>query len=169
MLTTIKSAVAFVLVLGAIPAGAQAQEKTACDQFKWSVARERGWFAAGAKPAAAGATIVAEQGYAVTLQPSESVAFRVKPERAAKPGSFGAALNVADISKPGLYQVTLSGEAWLDVIQDDAEAKSVSFSGQKDCPGVRKTVRFDLKAGPATLQLSNAPSAAINVALAPAQ
>ena len=32
MLTTIKSAVAFVLVLGAIPAGAQAQEKTACDQ-----------------------------------------------------------------------------------------------------------------------------------------
>jgi hypothetical protein len=169
MLRIIKSAVALALVLGAISAGARAQEKNSCDQFKWSVARERGWFAAGAKPAASGATIVAEQGYAVTLQPSESVAFRVNPERAPKPGSFGAALNVADIGKPGLYQITLSDEAWLDVVQGDAEVKSIGFSGQKDCPGVRKTVRFDLKAGPATLQLSNAAGAAINVALAPAQ
>jgi len=168
MLRIIKSAVAFALVLGAISA-AQAQDKNSCDQFKWSIARERGWFAAGAKPAASGATIVAEQGYAVALQPSESVAFRVKPERAPKPGSFGAALNVAEIGKPGLYQITLSDEAWLDVVQGDAEVKSVAFSGQKDCPGVRKTVRFDLKAGSATLQLSNAAGAAINVALAPAQ
>ena len=91
---------AFALVLGAIAGGTQgAGQELCCDQFKWSVARERGWFAAGARPAASGATIVAEQGYAVTLQPSEAVAFRVKPERAPKPGSFGAALNVADIAK----------------------------------------------------------------------
>jgi hypothetical protein len=164
-----KSSLALAFVLAVACGGAQAQDKNSCDQFKWSVARERGWFAAGAKPAAAGATIVAEQGYAVTLQPSEAVAFRVKPERAPKPGSFGAALNVADIGKPGLYQVTLSDEAWLDVVQGDAQVKSTAFSGQKDCPGVRKTVRFDLKAGPATVQISNAAGASINVALAPAQ
>ena len=164
-----KSFVAFAFVLGVACGGAQAQDKNSCDQFKWSVARERGWFAAGVKPAASGATIVAEQGYAVSLQPSESVSFRVKPERAAKPGSFGAALNVADVGKPGLYQITLSDEAWLDVVQGDAQVKSTAFSGQKDCPGVRKTVRFDLKAGPATVQISNAAGASINVALAPAQ
>lgn len=169
MLAMIKPAVALALVLGAVSGGAQAQEKNPCDQFKWSVARERGWFAAGAKPAASGATIAADQGYAVTLQPSQSVAYRIAPERAPKSGSFGASLGVADIGKPGLYQITLSDEAWLDVIQGDAEVKSVGFSGQKDCPGVRKTVRFELKAGPAMVQISNAAAATINIALAPAQ
>ena len=169
MLRISKSVVAVALVLGAVSVGAQAQEKNSCDQFKWSVARERGWFAAGAKPAASGAMIVAEQGYAVTLQPNESVAFRVPPERAPKPGSFGATLSLANVDKPGLYQVTLSDEAWLDIVQGDVEVKSVAFSGQKDCPGVRKTVRFDLKPGPAIIQLSNAAGAPINVALTPAQ
>jgi hypothetical protein len=162
------SALAIAIILG-IASGAQAQEKNACDQLKWSIARERGWFAAGPKPAASGASVVAGEGYAVALAPSASIVFRAPPERAPKPGSFGATLDVAPLDKPGLYQVTLSDEAWLDVIQDGAEVKSTAFSGQKDCPGVRKTVRFDLKAGPAVIQLSNAASAAINVALAPAQ
>jgi hypothetical protein len=169
MLAMTKPGVAAALVLCLICGGARAQEKNSCDQFKWSVARERGWFAAGAKPAASGATIAPEQGYAVALQPNESVKFPATPERTPKPGSFGATLDVADIGKPGLYQITLSDEAWLDVVQGGAEVKSTAFSGQKDCPGVRKTVRFDLKAGPATLQLSNAARAAINIAFAPAQ
>jgi hypothetical protein len=164
-----RTAIAAAFVFGALYGGARAQEKDACDQFKWSVARERGWFATGVRPAASGATIAAEQGYAVTLQPSGSVAFRLPPERAPKPDSFGATLSVADVGKPGLYQVTLSDEAWLDVIQGDAEVKSSAFSGQKDCPGVRKSVRFELKPGPAIIQLSNAGGAAINLSLAPAQ
>lgn len=161
-------AAAVVVVFGALCAGAQAQDKNNCDQFKWSIARERGWFATGAKPAASGASVVAEQGYAVTLLPADAVKFRVAPERAPKAGSYGAALSV-DIGKPGLYQITLSDEAWLDVVQGDAEVKSTTFSGQKDCPGVRKTVRFDLKAGPTVVQVSNATVQSINVALAPAQ
>jgi hypothetical protein len=162
-----KTIVALAFVFASICGGAPAQDKNACDQFKWSIARERGWFA-DVKPAASGAAIAVGQGYAVALQPSDSVAFAKPPERAPKAGSFGATLNVADIDKPGLYQITLSDEAWLDVIQGEAEVKSTGFSGQKDCPGVRKSVRFDLKAGPATLQVSNAAGVAINLALAPA-
>jgi hypothetical protein len=150
-------------------AEAQGQEKNACDGFKWSVARERGWFAAGVKPAATGAAIAPEQGYAVTLQPNDSVAFPVPPERALKAGGFGATLNLADVGKPGLYQITISDEAWLDVIQDGALVKSTAFSGQKDCPGVRKTVRFEMKSGPATIQLSNAAGASINLVFAAAR
>jgi hypothetical protein len=167
MMRRANGAFGLVLALALVSGGARAQDKTGCDQFKWSIARERGWFA-DVKPAASGAAIAVGQGYAVALQPSDSVAFAKPPERAPKAGSFGATLNVADIDKPGLYQITLSDEAWLDVIQGDAEVKSTGFSGQKDCPGVRKIVRFDLKAGPATLQVSNAAGVAINLALAPA-
>jgi hypothetical protein len=162
-----RSILALAFVLGLAGGGAEAQDNNACDQFKWSIARERGWFA-DAKPAASGAPIAIGQGYSVALRPSDSVAFAKPPERALKAGSFAARLEAPDIDKPGLYQITLSDEAWLDVIQGDAQVKSTAFSGQKDCPGVRKSVRFELKAGPATIQVSNAASAAINLALAPA-
>ena len=164
-----QSAVGIAFVLGLLSGGAQAQDKTGCDQFKWSVARERAWFAAERKPVATGATIVAGQGYAVTLAPNEAVSFRVPPERALKPGGFGAALSLANIDKAGVYEVTLSDEGRIDAVQDNAIVKSTDFSGQKDCPGVRKSVRFDLKAGPLTVQISNAPAAAIDLAIAPAQ
>jgi hypothetical protein len=168
MMGRVNSAFGLALGLALLGGGAVAQDKTGCDAFKWSVARERGWFAQ-AKPVASGAAIVAGQGYAVTLVPNESVAFHVPPERALKPGGFGAILALADIDNAGTYEITLSDEARIDAVQGDALVKSTDFSGQKDCPGVRKSVRFDLKSGPLTIQLSNGPSAAINVALAPAQ
>ena len=92
-----------------------------------------------------------------------------RPNGRQSPAVFAATLLVANIDKAGLYQVTLSDEAWLDVVQGDALVKSTGFSGQKDCPGVRKTVRFDLKQGPATLQISNSAAQTLDVAVAPAQ
>jgi len=164
--TKLALAVAFTLTLAGV--GAQAQEKNACDQFKWSVARERGWFAGEVKPAAAGAAIVVAQAYDVALEPTDAVVFRLPPERPPKPGGFGATLDVANIDKPGLYQITLSDEAWIDVVQGEARLKSVGFTGQKDCPGLRKSVRFDLAAGPLTVQISDAARDAIGLAIAPA-
>jgi hypothetical protein len=168
MMGRMDSAFGLALALALLSGGARAQDKTGCDAFKWSVARERGWFAQ-ARPIASGAAIAAGQGYAVTLAPNESVAFPVPPERALKPGGFGAILAVANIDNAGSYEITLSDEARIDAVQGDALVKSTDFSGQKDCSGVRKSVRFDLKSGPLTIQLSNGPGAAINVALAPAQ
>jgi hypothetical protein len=93
----------------------------------------------------------------------------VPPERSLKPGGFGAVLALANVEKAGSYEITLSDEARIDAVQGGALVKSSDFSGQKDCPGVRKSVRFDLNSGPLTIQLSNGPGAAINLALAPAQ
>jgi hypothetical protein len=168
MTSRLKSAPALAIALALLSAGAQAQEKTGCDQFKWSVARERAWFAAERKPVASGAAIAVGQGYAVALAPNESVAFAAPPEKALKPGGFGAALNLAAIDKAGSYEITLSDEGRVDAIQDKSLVKSTDFSGQKDCPGIRKSVRFDLKAGPLTIQISNAPAASIDLAIAPA-
>ena len=47
--------------------------------------------------------------------------------------------------------------------------KSSAFSGQRDCEGVRKSVRFPLAAGPATLEISNAQADKIMVAISPAK
>jgi hypothetical protein len=46
--------------------------------------------------------------------------------------------------------------------------KSSDFSGQHDCPAVRKSVRFQLEAGAATLEISNAQAAVLNLAIEPA-
>jgi hypothetical protein len=165
---SMKSAFALALLASLVGGAAQAQQKNACDQFKWSIERERGLFAAGANSAAAGDAIDPGVAYVVALQPSDKVAYRLPPERAAKPGSFGAILSLADIEKPGLYQITLSSEAWLDAIQGATAVKSSAFTGQKDCPGVRKSVRFDLKAGALIVQISNSASASIDVAIVPA-
>jgi len=152
-----------------LASAAAAQDTAGCDKFKWSVARERAWFAAGAKPIAAGADLAfAEQGYAVALVPNEAAGFAAPPERALKPGAFGGVLKVSALPKAGLYDVTLSDEAWIDVVQNGASVKSRDFSGQKNCPGVRKSVRFNLAAGPATVQISNAAAASIQLAIAPA-
>ena len=109
------------------------------------------------------------RGLCADARADASVAFVLPPERAPKPGTFGAALKLDRVDKPGGYQITLSDEAWLDVVQAGARVKSTGFSGQKDCPGVRKSVRFDLQAGPATIQVSNAGTNALNLALEPAQ
>jgi hypothetical protein len=160
--------IAFAVLLGLIGGGARAQDKDSCDGFKWSVAQERTAFGGELKRAASGATIAVGQAYRIALGPGDRVAFAAPPERAPKAGSFGAALGLAEIDRPGLYQITLSDEAWLDVVQGGAALKSVAFSGQKNCPGVRKSVRFDLKPGAATIQISNSAGAAINLAIEPA-
>src|SRR5271154_6515628 len=159
-----------LLLVVSLASAARADDATGCDKFKWSIARERAWFAAGAKPVAGGTEIpLAEQAYAVALVPDDTAGFVAPPERAPKPGAFGGVLKIAALPKAGLYEITLSDEAWVDVVQNGASVKSSDFSGQKNCPGVRKSVRFPLVAGSATVQISNAASAAIQLAIAPAQ
>ena len=68
----------------------------------------------------------------------------------------------------GIYQITLSEEAWIDVAQGGALVKSSDFSGAKDCPGMRKSVRFPLSAGAATVEISNASGASVKMVIEPA-
>jgi ABC-type tungstate transport system permease subunit len=63
------------------------------------------------------------------------------------------------------YGVMLSDEAWIDVIQDGKFLRSIGSSGRSDCPGLRKSVRFELKPEPFVLQLSGVISETIVVAI----
>ena len=78
---------------------------------------------------------------------------------------FGSAIRFPALDKPGIYQVTLSEEAWIDVVQDNRYARSVSSTGRGDCPGLRKSVRLDLAAAPFVLQISGVASESVVVAI----
>jgi hypothetical protein len=150
----------------------QAQDKPACEQFEWPVKREQTLFAAsGLSPVPSGSQLDSiGGGVALALQPHASVTFVLPPERQPKsPDSFSGVISFANVPKAGLYQITLSAEAWIDVIQNGQALKSTAFSGKRGCADVRKSVRFELKPGALTIQLSGAAEKAVKVAVLPAE
>jgi hypothetical protein len=148
---------------------APAHADDACASFKWLLTREQGWFQAEHPTMSSGGTLLkAEGAVTLTLSPVEGVAFPASPDHKPAAGSFGATISIATIEQGGIYQVTLSDEGWIDVVQAGASIKSSEFSGKKGCAGIRKSVRFDLKAGTAILQISGVKANQINVAIGPA-
>jgi hypothetical protein len=73
------------------------------------------------------------------------------------------------LTKPGIYQITLSDDAWIDVIQNGRYSRSVGSTGRGDCTGVRKSVRLDLDASPIVLQVSGVASDTIAITIGPVQ
>jgi hypothetical protein len=67
--------------------------------------------------------------------------------------------------RPGLYQVTASEDCWIDVVQDGRFAKSVGSTGRRDCTGVRKSLRFDLRQAPFVVQVSGVAAETIALAV----
>ena len=129
-----------------------------CEKFAWSLARERAAFAATDKTTiAAGETLAALPAGAlvIRLQPGAQASFEMPPERKPRTEQWhGGMVRLPALPKSGIYQITLSDDAWIDVIQNGRYARSVGSTGRSDCPGVRKSVRLDLDASPVVLQVS---------------
>ncbi|MGE3873626.1 MAG: hypothetical protein AB7F74_11785 [Parvibaculaceae bacterium] len=157
------------LVLCLLAPAAQAEEASACAQFKWPLVIEKSWFGAGKlTELKSGAAVgeAADGAFNVVLEPSAGVGFVLPPEGKPKPGKpMGAVLSFGRVTTPGTYQVTLSDEAWIDVVQDGAYRPSLEFSGVQGCPGMRKSVRFAFKDAPLVLQLSSAAAASLALAI----
>jgi len=140
-----------------------------CGKFAWPLARELALFAAADKASLNAGTVLAtipKTAFVVHLQPGAQAIFTMPPER--QPRSerwFGGAIRFPALDKPGIYQVTLSEEAWIDVVQDNRYARSVGSTGRGDCPGLRKSVRLDLAAAPFVLQISGVASESVVVAV----
>ena len=142
-----------------------------CDKFAWPLTNERAQLTAPDKPVVkAGDTLAAvpKTAFTLQLQPGTEAAFLMPPERKPKAEHwFGGVLRLPAPDKPGIYQVTLSEEAWLDVLQDGRYARTVGFSGRGDCPGLRKSVRFEVTAAPMALQVSGVAGDKIAVTMGP--
>ena len=113
-------------------------------------------------------TLPEEQAFALALVPVVDVAYTLPPAKKKKDAgaaAFGGMLAFAAPEKPGIYQVTLSGEGWIDLVQNGAALDSADHSGAKNCPGLRKSVRFEVGATPVVLQISGAPAQTIKIAV----
>lgn len=160
------------LILAALVALAPASAAAApCEGFAWPMAREKAAFeAASAEVNPAGTTLGAWPAAAETLSlgPGGETDFPMAPERAPKEGTQSGFIVLPAPPAAGLYQVTLNAKAWIDVVQDGKAVKSGEHSSDRDCPIMRKSVRFDLAAAPVTLQFSGADATSVTFTILPA-
>lgn len=155
------AATAMLLSVGAVRAD------DGCNKFAWPLDKERAALATADKqPVKAGDTLAAwpTAAIALTLRRGPDAGFAMPPERKPKMDTgYGGVVRLPAPAKPGLYQIALSDEAWIDVVQDGRYLRSVSHSGRTDCPGLRKVVRFELSTAPLALQLSGVAAGTISV------
>jgi hypothetical protein len=159
-----------LLLLGIAPAFA-AEEPSGCDKFKWSIERERAALTApdGVKMASGSEqAALPSSAIALGLVASAEAKLPTPPERAPKNGTFAGFTGIK-APKAGLYTVSLSSGAWIDVVQDGHALKPVAFSGAADCDGIRKTMKYELSGQPVVLQVSGAKDNSLSIAILPAQ
>jgi hypothetical protein len=146
-----------LLLLGAAPAWA-AEEPSGCDKFKWPIDRERAALTAADRAKLASGselTTLPSTGITLALTAPADAKLPTPPERAPK--------------EAGLYTISLSAGAWVDVVQDGHFLKPKAFSGATDCDGIRKTMKYELSASPFVLQVSGIKEDSISIAILPTE
>jgi hypothetical protein len=149
-----------------------AEEPSGCDKFKWPIERERAALTAPDRvKLSSGGELAAVPATAITISlvaPAEAK-LPTPPERAPKEGTFAGSASFKNAPKPGLYTVSLSAGAWIDVVQDGHALKPKGFSGATDCVGIRKTMKYEISASPFVLEISGARENALSVAILPSE
>ncbi|WP_063921289.1 hypothetical protein [Bradyrhizobium sp. DOA1] len=143
-----------------------------CGKFAWPVMQEREAMTAQSQPAlASGASIEPRAGEAfrLLLRPSADADFVMQPERKSRIENVrGGIVRLPAPPHAGVYQVNLSDEAWVDVVQNGGYARSIGSTGRSDCAGLRKSIRFDVASSPIVLQISGASVEVISIVVGPA-
>src|ERR1700761_3354397 len=149
-----------------------AEEPSGCNKCEGPIELERAALTAPDRvKLASGADLAAVPATGITLAllaPNEAK-LPTPPERAPKDGTFAGFTNFKNAPKAGLYTISLSAGAWIDVVQDGHALKPKGFSGATDCDGIRKTMKDELAASPFLLQTSGATESSISVAILPAE
>ena len=167
-------ALATGLALIACSAGAHAQDAAGCKALAWPLDPERAAFAGEKLESVASGAARGpwkEQAFTLKLAPQESVAFKVPTggKHPPKGKVFGGTLSFDAPAQAELYYVTLSSEGWIDVVQNGAGIRSDAHTSAKECPGLRKSVRFPVGAFPIVLQVSGVPADTIKIGIRPAK
>lgn len=156
-----------ICLLGSAPGWAA--EPGGCDKFKWPAdkaivaltAQDRAMIASGAELQIPAAGILELKRHTKADMP-------LAPERKPREGSFAGFVSFKTLPKAGEYTVNLSSRAWIDVAQNNERLKSVDHSGATSCKGMRKSVKYNLSAGPVVVQISDVSEASISLAVLPA-
>ncbi|MBW7971958.1 hypothetical protein [Bradyrhizobium sp. BR 10289] len=156
------------LTLGATSALA-AEEPSGCDKFKWPIHNERAALTAPDRAKLASGSeqaVVPSSAITLALVAPQEAGLPTVPERAPKDGSFAGFTRIKTV-KAGLYTISLSAGAWVDVVQNGRLLKPAAFSGATDCEGIRKTMKYELSDKPFVLQVSGAKENSISIAILP--
>ena len=148
-----------------------AEEPSGCDKFKWPIKRDRAALTAPDRAKLAlGAEQAAIPSSAITLGlvAAQEAKLPSPPERAPKDGTFAGFTSIK-AAKAGLYTISLSSGAWVDLVQDGHFLKPVAFGGATDCDGIRKTMKYELSDQPFVLQISGAKDNSLSISILPAQ
>lgn len=159
-----------LLLLGAAPTFA-AEEPSGCDKFKWPIERDRAALTAPDRAMlASGSEQAALPSSAITpgLVAPQEAKLPMPPERAPKDGTFAGFTSIK-AAKAGLYTISLSSGAWVDLVQDGHFLKPAAFSGATDCDGIRKTMKYRLSDKPFVLQLSGAKDNSLSISILPSE
>jgi hypothetical protein len=85
------------------------------------------------------------------------------------PASFAGFVRFEHWHGAGRYEISVTPESWIDVVQNDDYVPPVAISGAVACPGLRKSGQFELRASAVLLQITRAPAdhVAVTVSLVP--
>lgn len=162
----VRSSLAIVIMLIAAPAFAQ--EAAGCGKFKWPLDQERAMLAKPSQIVSGGPLAQMPAAVNVTLVPFAAAKLPSPPSRAPRyPDSYAGFVRVSSPPKAGVYRITLSRRAWIDVVQDGRLLKPDAFTGSTGCDSVAKSVKFDLGAAPFVVELSGTSAHAVAVAVTP--
>jgi hypothetical protein len=152
-------------------ASASAAEPAACEGLAWTLDKERGLLQGAPIPAATEPLDRdRDQAFALSLVPFAEAHLALPPERQPrKSPSFAGMAAFKASDKAGDYRISLPEAAWIDVVQDGKIVEAAGFAGAEDCPGIHKSVRFHVAAGPFAVQISDAATDRIAVAITPAE
>jgi hypothetical protein len=149
-----------------------AEEPSGCDKFRWPIDHERAVLTAPDRATLNSGSDVAaipSTGITLALMAPADAKLPSPPERAPKDGTLAGFVNFKGAPKAGIYTLSLSAGAWVDVVQDGHFLKPRAFSGATDCDGIRKTMKYELAAQPFVLQVSGTKENAISIAILPSE
>ena len=168
----IRTASAFALLLLCATQVRAAEEPSGCDKFKWNIDHERAALTASDRAkltSGSEETAIPSTGMILSLVKPADAKLPTPPQRAPKDGTFAGFTSFKTAPKAGVYTVSLSSGAWVDISQDGHLLKPKAFSGATDCEGIRKTMKYELSASPFVLQVSGAKDNSISIAILPAE
>jgi hypothetical protein len=160
-----------LVLLAAAPARA-AEEPSGCDKFKWNIDRERAALTATDRvKLVSGGELAAlpTAGMTLGLSAPTEAKLPTAPERAPQQGTLAGFTTFKTPPKAGIYTVSLSASAWVDVVQDGHPLKPRAFSVATDCDGIRKTMKYEISASPFVLQVSGTKETSISIAVLPSE
>lgn len=144
-------------------AAAVAHAQQACGQFVLSPRGKIDLFAGYVPAFESGDALPTAGVFAIKLRPAVRVIYPYKSDSSHDSG-YGGVVTIESI-RPGLHRIALSGDSQVDAVQGNVLLPLLAVAHDPECPGVYRSVEFVSEGGPLTIQISDARTSLITIAV----